>query len=494
MLLRLSLSVILWTLCVGAAGAAERRYLELSTAQLTLVSAAGEAETRQIAHRIGMFRAAVELALGVSLPDAIHTRIYALSGRDWKNYAQPRPGVGGYFLSHPASSDLMFNVDDADAEAFELIFHEYVHHILRTSWAGEVPPFLDEGLAEVLSTARFDQGAVRIEPRLDYIRLLRRQNWLPFERLLKIKRHDPEYVEHDLAPAFYAQAWATMYYAIAIDPAAGARTIAYLRDLREGSPDLQAAEQFAGTSGTDVNRAIAAFIQRRERLPIAQLAVGNPVGRGESGLRKLDHQDGTLAVGELMLRFGNRHRQALQLFDEVLRREPENLRARVGAAWSQLQAGNWPQATALLDEAAITTAVEPATAVALGRGLYQLVAATSETDPPEAEHRERLRRAQAYFDTAMIHRRTRIEAISGYVLASLALGEADPALIVLAEVGYRSAPRSSDLAVALAILHDLSGQKDRARTYWHAAARNTQTGPLRARIMSELQRAEEDSQ
>ena len=174
MLLRMSCAVIFLTLCVGAAGAAERRYMELSTAQLTLVSEAGEAETRQIAQRIGMFRAAVELALGVSLPDAIHTRIYALSGRDWKSYAQPRAGVSGYFLSHPASSDLMFNVDDDDGKAFELIFHEYVHHVLRTSWAGEVPPFLDEGLAEVFSTARFDQGAVRIEPRLDYIRLLRR--------------------------------------------------------------------------------------------------------------------------------------------------------------------------------------------------------------------------------------------------------------------------------------------------------------------------------
>jgi tetratricopeptide (TPR) repeat protein len=468
--------------------------MELATAQLTLVSAAGEAETRQIAHRIGMFRAAVELALGVSLPSAIHTRIYALSGRDWKMYAQPRAGVSGYFLSHPASSDLMFNVEDADARAFELIFHEYVHHILRTSWAGEVPPFLDEGLAEVLSTARFEQGTVRIEPRLDYIRLLRRQNWLPFDRLLKIRRHDPEYVDHDLAPAFYAQAWATMYYAIAIDPAAGARTTAYLRDLREGSPDLHAAERFVGTSGTDVNRAIAAFIQRRERLPIAQLVVANNVERGESELRKLDHPDSTSAVGELMLRFGNRHRQALELFDEVLRREPENLRARIGAAWSHLQAANWAQAAALLDDAATTTTVEPAMAVALGRGLYQLVAATSETDPPEAEDQERLRRARAYFESAMIHRRTRIEAISGYVLASLALGESEPALIVLAEVGYRSAPRSSDLPVALAILHDLSGQKDTAKEYWHAAARNTHTGPLRARIMSELQRAEEDSQ
>jgi len=215
------------------------------------------------------------------------------------------------------------------------------------------------------------------------------------------------------------------------------------------------------------------------------------VGRGEPALRKLDHQDSTLAIGELMLRFGNRHQKARELFDEVLRREPENLSACVGAAWSHLQAGNWPQAATLLDKAATAAEVDSATAVALGRGLYQLVAATSATDPPGADQRERLQRARAYFDTAMIHKRTRIEAISGYVLASLALGESDPALIVLAEVGYRSAPRSSDLAVALAILHDLGGQKDTARVYWHAAARNTQTGPLRARIMSELQRAEE---
>ena len=492
MLPYISLSLVLWTLCVGVAGAADRRYIELSTAQLTLVSASGEAETRQIALRIEMFRAAVELALGVSLPTAIHTRIYALSDRDWKKYAQPRPGVSGYFLSHPASSDLMFNIDDADARAFELIFHEYVHHILRTSWAGEVPPFLDEGLAEVLSTARFDQGTVRLEPRLDYIRLLRHQDWLPFERLLKIRRHDPEYVEHNLAPAFYAQAWATMYYAMAIDPAAGARTIAYFRDLQEGSDEVNAAERVVGTSDKDVNRAIAAFIRKRERLPIAQLEVGSDVERGESALRKLDHQESTLAIGELMLRFGNRHQKARELFDEALRREPENLRARVGAAWSQLQAGNWPQAATILDNAATTAEVDSATSVALGRGLYQLVAATSETDPPGGEHRERLQRARAYFDSAMIYKRTRIEAISGYVLASLALGESDPALIVLAEVGYRSAPRSSDLAVALAILHELGGKRDTARVYWHEAARNTQTGPMRTRILNELQRTEED--
>jgi tetratricopeptide (TPR) repeat protein len=491
MLAYVGLAVVLIALETGMVGAADRRYVELSTPQLTLVSAAGETETQQIALRIEMFRAAVELALGVSLPTAIHTRIYALSGRDWKQYAQPRRGVGGYFISHPASSDLMFNVDDADDSAFELIFHEYVHHILRTSWAGEVPPFLDEGLAEVFSTAHFDKGTVRLEPRHDYIQLLRTQDWLPLERLLDIRRHDPEYVEHNLAPAFYAQAWATMYYIMAIDREAGARAVAYFRDLREGSPDSRAAELFAGASDKDVNRAIAAFIRRRERLPIAQLAVSSDPARRTSAPRKLDHQGSTLAIGELLLRFGNRHHKARELFDEALRRQPQNLRARIGLAWSHLQASEWAQAATLLDQ---TTAadVDAPTAVALGRGLYQLVASTNHTDPLDDEQLARLRRARAYFDSAMRDKRMRIEAISGYVLASLALGESGSALIVLAEVGYRSAPRSSDLAVALAILHALDGHKETARGYWHEAARNTHTGPLRTRILSELQRAEED--
>jgi len=492
MMRHIGLLLLLGLPCLHTVSAADRRYVELSTSQLTLISAASEDETRRIALHVGMFRAAVELALGISLPKAIQTRIYALSDRDWKKYAEPRPGVSGYFLSHPASSDLMFNADDASARAYELIFHEYLHHILRTSWSGEVPPFFDEGLAEVFSTARFDEGTVRLEPRPDYVRFLRHSDWLPFERLLRIKRHDREYLEHNLAPAFYAQAWATMYYAMAIDPAAGGRLMEYLRELHEGSPDLHAAERFVGASGSDVNREISAFIRRRERLPIAQLAVSRTATRTESTLRKLNHWESTTAVGELVLRFGNRHEKAQELFEEVLRHDPHDVRALVGKACSHLQANDWPQAAALLDEAAAKDSVDPATAVALGRGLYQLVAATVKTDPPTSEQRERLLRSRTLFESALVDRRTRIEAISGYVLASLALGESDEALIVLAEVGFRIAPRSSDLAVALAILHELAGHKDAAQAYWRDAARNTQTGPLRAGIMNALKAADKD--
>ena len=487
MLHRLGLALTLALFCM-CAGGAERRYVELDTPELTLISAAGDPQTRQIALQIGMFRAAVEQALGVTLSRAIPMRIYALSEQDWKQYFQPRPGLSGYFLSNPFSSDLLFDSDDSTSGAYELMFHEYVHYILRTFWAGEVPAFLDEGLAEVLSTAQFHGGSVRLEPRLDYVQFLRDHEWLPFERLLEVKRRDPEYVDHSLAPAFYAQAWATMYYAMAADPAFGARVTAYLRDLNGGSSRLSAAERLIGGASAGANLDIARFIRRRERLPIAQIEISGSPAAGEQTLRWLNHDESTLALGELMLRFGNRHEKALDLFEQVSGRRPDDPRARIGIAWAYLQARDWSRATTLIDEATEQPVADPAMAVALGRAIYQLVSATIHgSDRPNPDQRRRLVRARALFDSALNDKAARIEAITGYVLTSLALEEADESLIVLTQIAYRTAPGSSDLAVALAILHELTGQKSAARKYWQEAARNTQTGPMRARIMNALQ-------
>jgi hypothetical protein len=232
----------------------------------------------------------------------------------------------------------LFNVDDATSDAYELMFHEYVHHILRTFWAGEVPAFLDEGLAEVFSSARFRKGSVLLEPRHDYVRYLRSHDWLPFERLLEVKRTDPEYVDHQLAPGFYAQAWATMYYATAADPAFSARVAAFVRDLSDGSPRLSAAEGLLAGAGMNPNQAIANFIRRRERLPIAQIEQAGRAAGSPLQSERLTHDESTLAIGELMLRFGGRHEKALALFEQVRQRNPDDLRARVGTASAYLQA------------------------------------------------------------------------------------------------------------------------------------------------------------
>lgn len=484
---RILLACWLGLLC-AAVRADEGRYLELVTPELTVLSGASEARTRELAGQIGTFRAAVEQSFGVKLTPAIPMRIYALSSRDWKRYAQPRTGIAGYFVAQPFASDLIFDAEDTSGGAHELMFHEYVHYILRTFWVGEVPPFLDEGLAEVLSTARFEKGSVRIGPRHDHIRFLRRNEWLSFERLLDVKRHDPEYLDHALAPAFYAQAWATVYYAIAVNPAFGERLTAYLRELSAGGSNVKAAERLVGAVSAEANRDIAEYIRKRRPLPAARLAVVAPASLEEGRLRSLSVEESNLALGELMLRLADRQQKAQALFDKVLEQSPGSAPARVGHAWSLLLGGRRGEAAAAFDGLARVPGLDMSTRVSLARGLFQVAASESqESDHPSPANRERFVVARTLFKGALDDETNHLEAVNGYVLTCLALEDYPEGLIELAQDAYRVAPRSPVLAVSLALLHELTGRKPAARRYWEEAARSSHTAPMRARVQKALE-------
>jgi tetratricopeptide (TPR) repeat protein len=477
--------LLLLLLC-PVAGAGERQYRELTTAEFTLVSTVNERETRQIALQVAMFRAAVEHAFGVPLSTSIPMRIYALGREDWERHAQPRAGVAGYFLSQPFSSDLLFDAEDEAGGAYELMFHEYMHYVLRTFWIDELPAFFDEGLAEVFSTARFEDGRLRLTPRTDHLRFLQRQPWLPFDRMLKVRRQDAEYADHALAPAFYAQAWATLYYVIATDPVVGGRVMDYVRELKTGATPLAAAEHLIGDSASQANDKIARFLRGKALQP-REIPLNCELSLEAAPVRVLDRDESTLELGELLLRIGNRHEHAMRLFEEVQQRRPHDTRARIGVAWARLQAGESVQAGALFDATDVPSQV-PRTAIALGRGLFQVAAASEMSTSLDEHQRERLRRARASFASALGTEATRLEAVNGYVLTSLALDERDDSLIALALSAYKTAPRSSELAVGLALLHELDGRRDAARGYWREAARNSHAGPMRARILSVLER------
>jgi|GEM_PF-2493513 len=487
---RSALALLLTLLCASAI-AEERRYLQLTTDELTLVSSVSESRTRQIAAQVGMFRAAVEQVLGLSLPAALPTRIYALSSEDWARYAQPRPGVAGYFLPHPFSSDLLFDAGDELSGAYELVFHEYMHYILRATWGGRVPAYLDEGLAEAFGSASFRDGTLMLEPRADYLSYLRSHEWMPFERLFSVKRHDAEYVDHALAPAFYAQAWATAYYALATRPGFGASITAYVHDLESGAAPVPAADRLVGGVSTLEHRDMLRTLQKHRRVPIAQIPAAERSKAAAGRLRALEGQESTFELGELLLRMSGRHRQALEVFEEVKEQCPLTARACVGLGWSHLQAGDTERAASLFDRAAAAGTMDRRTAVDLGRGLFQVAAAASQGwERPSGTTRDRLIRARTLFESAIQDDSTRLEAVNGYVLARIALDERDASLVSLAQSAYRLAPNSSELAVGLALLHELDGKKDIARGYWRQAARNTHTGPMRARILDALNEAE----
>ncbi len=262
-------------LCCAQAGAAERRYLELTTAEFTLISGVSEPRTREIAAQIETFRDGFEQLLGMKVSSALPLRIYALPRGDWESFAQPRPGVAGYFVAQPFSSDLLFDADDRSAGSHELMLHEYTHYVLRVGWSGNLPPFLDEGLAEVFSNARVQNGTLRIEPREDYVRYLRRGEWLPFDRLLSVRRRDQEYLNHSHATAFYAQSWATVFYTLAKHRDLGAGIRTYASELERNEARVAATERFLGVTESRANRDIGLVRAQAEGVVVRALSAGS---------------------------------------------------------------------------------------------------------------------------------------------------------------------------------------------------------------------------
>lgn len=475
----------------GSVLAGEPRFTELTTRDFVLVSSSGEHQARRTAGRIAMFQAALTQIFGVRLTSRTPTRIFALSAAEWARYVQPRADAAGYFVAHPFSNDLLFDAEASRARALELMFHEYTHHLLRTLGAGTYPAFFDEGLAEVFSTARFDEDTVTFAARPEHVAFLRRNEWLPFERLVEIKRRDAEYVDHTLAPAFYAQAWATVYFAIAADSRFGGRLIDYIRGLNAGVSHQQAAELLIGDVSARANQDIAAFILARRPLPTAAIRVGR-AGRLEQPLtvRRLDAGEHDLLLGELVLRLGNRSEAALQFFGGKHDTQERQARARIGRGVAHLQAGRREMATQLLDDADLPPDLPCEAAVRLGRGLFQLSLRDGDlSKEPDESQRQQLEQAHARFAGALRDEACWLPATNGYVLTSLALNDIDPSLIDLAGKAYAAAPRSAELAVSLALLHELDGRKEAARPYWVAAARHLHEGPTRAKILDNLERS-----
>lgn len=503
----------------GAAGAAPREparavreYTEIVTPQFTLLTSQPPAEARSVAQRLWAFRLALESLLGAPLESAVPVTIFALDGESWRRYAAPRSGLAGWFSGEPFAADLMFDASTGAQQALELTLHEYTHHLLRALGAGpgRLPPFLDEGLAELFGTARFTRDALRFAPRADHITALRGADWLPFERVLEVGRRDAEFMEHGPARLFYAQAWATAYYVLAGDSAAGrTRLPAYLATLREIDADggsavrervqRRAAEQLVGHPAASANEAIRRAVLRGGSLgePSVPLprAAREPV---PMALRRIGADEFEVRLAELMLRLGNRATLARGLLRAVPEDSPFAPRARVGAALAVLQSGELPFASALLDDPALASGIDAATGVRLGRGLLQLglpssqelagtVAGAGTAAFPADEalrRRQRLERSRDLFAAALATPGASAEATWGYVLATLSLGRREPDLLDRAIQAYATAPGNPELAIAVAMVLEAEGHAPAARRFWAEAARNLRPGPERDRVLA----------
>ncbi len=323
---------------VGApppAMAGEPRFLELTTPDFVIYSELNEKRTRAIAFDVTRFQDVVAFFMsGVDVKPRVTTRIFALDSSNFVRYARPGPAVGGFFHENPCANDIAIDAGYELEAAFRIVFHEYMHYVLRNSAAVRYPPWYDEGLAELLSTVEFTDEAVLVGRTPGGRRdVLEKSQWLPMRQLFAIPVNSPQFVKHKAVPSFYAESWVLMHYAALENPAALKQISDYLAALAAGKSTDQA---FASAFGMQYEE-LDSQLKRYARGGKFRY-VGIPNGRIDQGrafspsIRQMSDEESELALGEFILRVDGDTEAARHLFATVLHTEGSNNRAVAGYA------------------------------------------------------------------------------------------------------------------------------------------------------------------
>ena len=164
-----------------------RTWLAVETRHFSVRSALSPEETRQLARDLERFRATVAWSQGGRLAaPAARIQVRAFDGRTVVRPFDVR-GQRGYFLPEGDGGLLVLRAGGGfRGDASPEVRHALAHWILRGAGGPSPPLWIDEGLAQLLSTVEVGDDAADVGVlREDHVRTIRNETWLPVDHLLE---------------------------------------------------------------------------------------------------------------------------------------------------------------------------------------------------------------------------------------------------------------------------------------------------------------------
>ena len=440
-----------------AATAAEPRigkFVSYEMEDFTITTSRGAVQARHFMEDLAKFRITLEKTLGKrAAKSGIPTHILVVSGCEWQKYLQPRQNIAGWFQRGRFANYMVMNGDAAEQEATHIIFHEYTHFFLSSQFAGEYPPWFNEGLAELMGFAKFDKNMAVLQIPMYRVYEARDGDWIPFERLIRVDHGSPEYQSHKLADSFYAQAWLTVHYGLVENRQFGVQMIDYLRHLNQLRPLDEAAKLTFGADLASVDKQLRDYSRNKHMmsggldlgaLPVLTLPAGKPVAE----------LDALAIITDLMIETRLAPDRTRPMVESLARREPNSARGSILAARLALLEDD--------DKAFDAAVTRAASLLATGdwqarRDLASVLLASALDFRPMSkrttEESERdMTRAMRWFGEAVAHNNEDVEALWGFGTAATRLDKDLDLAGQALELAYHRAPASADIAMSLANL------------------------------------------
>lgn len=493
--------------CVMTAQAAEPRMAQFTrydAGEFTVITSRSASQARALVGNLAKFRLALETTLkrratGKEFP----TTIIICGNNDWRLWLQPRQNVGGFFQRGEFENFMALD----GAESFDLtqvvLFHEYTHYFLASRFAGQYPPWFNEGLAELMGYAKFDEGRVILRipgPRLTDVRM---SEWIPFERMIRIDQNDPEYQSHKLAPSFYGQAWLTVQYGMVENREFGAQMFDYLADRNRLVPHEDAARKAFGEDLSVPDKWLRDYVRESGMSSgLVNIPVQPPVELGPG--TPLDPVETMAIFADLMLSMGQSPDRVRPLIESLERRDPNKARAAIFAARLAQNTDDNAAFEAAVNRAEAAMGAGDSeqrrelAAVLLANGMRGAAMSNRSSEDTDRD----VKRAYRWFAEAVQHNNEDVKALWGFGAAATRVGQnldlAEQALVL----AYQRAPASAEIAMALANVKARQDKpeemipflEDAVRFATHLGMRRAATESLEATRKLVAERAEQEAE
>jgi hypothetical protein len=443
-------------IATGSAAAEPRigKFVSYDAGGFTVITSRSAGQARQFIGDLAKYRATLEKALlRHATNTAIPTQILIVSDADWRKYLEPRADIAGWFHQGGFANYITMNGDAERWFALHTVFHEYTHYYLASQFAGEYPPWFNEGLAELMGYAKFtDKNLAILQIPMFLVDEARNGDWIPFERMLKVDQYSPEYQSHKLMPSFYAQAWLTVHYGLIENRVFGKQMLDYLNQLNTLHPvdeavkntfgDLAAADRLLRDYSRN-NRMSSGAIQVAD-LPEVTLPPSQPVSEPDA-----------LAIFiNLMLETRLAPERTRPLVESLMRREPDAARSHILAA--RLALANDDKAAFEKEAAAAEAALKPGEWEQRRELASVLVDSSTGTSAltltADADSERDLKRAYKLYAEGLAHTNEDIELLWGFGTTATRLNKTPDLAEQALKIAYQRAPSNANIAMSLAML------------------------------------------
>lgn len=284
-----------------------------------LYSQGGDANARSALLWFEQLRAFFQQQTGLNLNRRAPVRVIAFGSESEYRPYRLRSTSDAYYIGSESRDYIVMRT--LGAGEFAIAAHEYAHLILHASGL-QLPPWLNEGLAEFFSTLRLSDRGWSLGGDLPArSQVLRRDTWMPLSQLLTLPVESPLREDRDKAALFYAQSW-KLTEMLVIAPEYRPQIQALIAALTSGTPSLQTMTKVYAKPLDTIAQDVRAWTDARhkvERFSVADVATriaGLEVSSVPASASKSLMAELLFAIGELD--------RAEALYRDLARQSPGN--------------------------------------------------------------------------------------------------------------------------------------------------------------------------